>query len=95
MWPITSRGFRSADSEMNRTLYLLLSLLWFVLGLMLVVVPWLGFWESNYFLNRFPSLIPYLLNPYLRGAVSGLGLLDAFLATEAFHRPPSSVAVRN
>lgn len=49
----------------------------FYVGLCLIMVPWVPWiWESNYFLSTFPSLRPLLLSPYLRGAISGLGLLN-------------------
>jgi hypothetical protein len=75
---------------MNRLLRVLLILVWLELGMLLVLVPWSSFWETNYFLNRFPVLIPILLNPYIRGAISGLGILDALLALESFRRRPSA-----
>jgi hypothetical protein len=71
---------------MARFLRVLLVLSWLELGLILVLLPWTAFWDNNYFLDRFPILIPILLNPYLRGAISGLGLMDAVLALEAFRR---------
>jgi hypothetical protein len=80
---------------MSRILRVLWLLLWLELGLMLILLPWSPFWDGNYFLNRFPGLIPILLNPYLRGAISGLGFLDAALAVGAFRRPPSAVATRS
>lgn len=65
---------------MNLALRILWTLICFELGVLLILVPWSGFWERNVFLARYPDLIPYLLNPYTRGAVSGLGLLDIFVA---------------
>ena len=65
---------------------MILLLIWLDLGLSLILLPWSHFWELNYFLNSYPSLIPVLLNPYLRGAISGLGLVDAVLAIEAFRQ---------
>ena len=50
------------------------------LGLFLFVVPWTALWQHNYFLLRWPQLSPWLNNYFLRGAVSGLGLLDAGFA---------------
>jgi len=76
---------------MNRALRIILLLLWLELGLLLVLLPWSDYWELNYFLNRFPSLIPYLLNPYVRGAISGLGLVDAILAAETFRRRAAAI----
>lgn len=75
---------------MNRMVRPVLLFMWLGLGLVLIVSPWLSFWESNFFLNRFPPLIKFLLNPYLRGAISGLGVLDAVLAADAFRRPAGS-----
>jgi hypothetical protein len=71
---------------MNRFLRVFAILVWFDIGLVLVLLPWSMFWESNYFLNSYPGLIPVLLNPYLRGAISGLGFMDALMAIDAFRR---------
>jgi len=51
------------------------------LGVFLVILPWTSLWERNYFLFRFPALAPWLLNHYLRGALSGLGLVDIGLGS--------------
>ncbi len=56
------------------------------LGLFLLVLPWTWLWEYNYFLQRFPVAAPWLLNFFLRGAVSGLGLVDIGLALGAAAR---------
>lgn len=77
---------------MNRVLRVVLLLIWLELGLLLMLLPWSRFWEANYFLNRYPGLIPFLLSPYLRGAVSGLGLIDVGLALEGFRRGSSTIA---
>jgi hypothetical protein len=65
---------------MKSLLRLLISLDVFLLGVMLILVPWLGFWDHNFFLDKFPVLIPVLLHPSMRGAVTGLGALDVLLA---------------
>lgn len=46
------------------------------LGLFLLLAPWTALWQYNYFLIRWPEMTPWLTNYYLRGAVSGLGLVD-------------------
>jgi hypothetical protein len=48
-------------------------------GLLLVLVPWSSFWERNYFLTAFPALQEIVRNNYLRGAVSGLGVVNLLL----------------
>jgi hypothetical protein len=48
-------------------------------GLLLVLVPWSPFWERNYFLTALPALQEIVRNNYLRGAVSGLGVVNLLL----------------
>ncbi len=87
--------FKNTEIKLaHRLLRALLLLLWLELGLLIILLPWTTFWDANYFLNRYPSLIPILLNSYLRGAISGLGVVDAVLAIDAFRRKHPA-AVRN
>ena len=65
---------------MNRILSAVLVVVCCMMGAILFYLPWTGIWEQNYFLNHFPSLMRILLHPSFRGAVSGLGILDIFLA---------------
>ena len=71
----------------------LISLDFFLLGVLLILLPWLGFWEHNYFLDKYPELIPLVLHPSLRGAVTGLGVLDVLLAGSML-RKRANVATR-
>jgi hypothetical protein len=45
-------------------------------GLLLVFLPWSAFWERNYFAGLVPSIDWVLRNYFVRGAVSGLGLVN-------------------
>jgi riboflavin transporter FmnP len=45
-------------------------------GLLLMVLPWSGFWDRNYFGMALPALQPILTNNFVRGAVSGLGVVN-------------------
>ena len=76
---------------MKSLLRLLISLDVFLLGVMLILVPWLGFWDHNFFLDKFPVLIPVLLHPSMRGAVTGLGALDVLLARNMLRGRTDSV----
>jgi hypothetical protein len=56
------------------------ALLWaffcFEIGVLLVLLPWIDLWDHNYFARlaaRWPGV---WMSPYLRGAVSGLGVVD-------------------
>jgi hypothetical protein len=64
---------------MNRLLSVAFILFCFEIGLFLVFVPWSALWENNFLLSYVPALRTILLNNFVRGAVSGLGLIDFFL----------------
>ncbi len=51
-------------------------------GLLLVLVPWSGFWDRNYFAVASPALSEVLLNNYVRGGVSGLGIVNLLIGFE-------------
>jgi hypothetical protein len=63
-----------------------------MMGAVLFYLPWTGIWEQNYFLSHFPSLMRILLHPSFRGAVSGLGILDIFLAIRMIGSSPAASA---
>src|SRR5436309_3765314 len=65
---------------MNRFYRALLVVLAFEMGAMLLYLPWSVYWEQNFFLSHYPSLMRIVLHPSFRGAVSGVGVLDIFLA---------------
>ena len=65
---------------MNKVLRAVVIVLCFELGALLLYLPWSNFWEQNYFLTHFPSLMLFVLHPSVRGLVSGLGVLDIVVA---------------
>lgn len=46
-------------------------------GLVLIVVPWSGFWERNFFAGAVPLLGHAAASPFVRGGVSGIGAITA------------------
>ena len=50
------------------------------LGMFLVIFPWSEFWERSFFFSLAPEWRLYWDNAYLRGAVSGLGILNVYIA---------------
>ena len=78
---------------MNRILRALTVVLLFEMGALLLYLPWSAFWEQNYFLTHFPWLMPILLHPSVRGMVSGIGVLDIFLAFGLFNSRSAAVSV--
>ena len=79
---------------MNRLFRILILLVWLELGLVLLLVPWSDFWEINYFLYQYPGFALFAKNAFLRGAVSGLGVFNIFMALEEFRHRTQSVAPR-
>lgn len=45
-----------------------------------MLIPWSTFWDRNYFVELSPSIQAVLTSSYLRGAVSGLGLVNVWSA---------------
>lgn len=80
---------------------LLLTAFFFEAGLVLVLIPWSIYWERNYFLQLLPMLEPFFTNDFVRGAVSGLGLVNfvagvveiwSFLTTRHVPEPAVSIS---
>lgn len=63
----------------------------FVLGIALLYAPWLHLWTHNHFAAHYGWVASVCRNGYLRGAISGLGVTDIWLALEdirhAFQSP--------
>ena len=47
---------------------------------MLILIPWSAFWDRNYFVESVPALGTLLTNNFVRGAVSGLGVVNLLAA---------------
>ena len=46
-------------------------------GLLLVIAPWTASWDHNYFGMLVPALGNIMINQFVRGGVSGIGLITA------------------
>lgn len=69
-------------------------------GLLLVVLPWSGFWEQNYFADTWPLVRSVATNDFVRGGISGLGVVNliagfADLAWVFTAREGSSLSLRD
>jgi len=51
-----------------------------LMGLFLLIFPWTEFWDDNYFSVLIPSWRPLWDNMYVRGAISGLGLVNLYIS---------------
>jgi hypothetical protein len=77
---------------MSRVLGAVLVVVCCMMGAVLFYLPWTTLWEPNYFLSHFPSLMPIVLHPSFRGAVSGVGFLDIILAVSMIISDGSAAA---
>ncbi|MGH9416732.1 MAG: hypothetical protein ACRD01_08910 [Terriglobales bacterium] len=54
-------------------------------GLLLLALPWTSLWSHSYWALYWPASHPRLwalsMSPYLRGAISGLGLVNIWCGT--------------
>ena len=55
-------------------------------GVFLVLAPWSALWDTNYFLQPYPALRALMLSGYLRGTVTGLGIVNIVLALDEAHQ---------
>lgn len=65
---------------MSRALTILYILFCFEMGVFLFVLPWISLWSHNFFVTQYPWVSSIALNYFVRGAVSGIGLADIWLA---------------
>lgn len=52
----------------------------FALGVFLVVFPWTLSWDLNYFQSITPGIQDLWLQPSFRGALTGLGFVNIYIA---------------
>ena len=55
---------------------LLLTGFFLEVGFALVVLPWSAFWDRNYFAYALPLVGDVITNDFVRGAISGIGLVN-------------------
>ena len=50
------------------------------LGLFLLIFPWTDSWDTNFFAVLVPEWHKWWTNAYVRGAVSGVGVINLYIA---------------
>jgi hypothetical protein len=74
-----------------RLLRICFAIFTFEIGLFLTVFPWVDSWSVNFFSGWFPGLENIWDEPYFRGAITGLGLVNLYIACaevfRLFRRP--------
>jgi hypothetical protein len=64
----------------RRLLQVSLALFTFEIGLFLAIFPWTEYWNTNYFQTIVPGLGDVWDQPAFRGFLTGLGLVNIYLA---------------
>ncbi len=59
---------------------MLLAVFFLEIGALLIVVPWTSFWDQNVFIESSSLLQRMFNNHFVRGAVSGLGVINLGVA---------------
>jgi hypothetical protein len=79
---------------------LVVAAFFFEAGLVLLILPWSGFWDRNLLFEWSQTLFELTRNAYIRGAVSGLGFLNLWIgvievieAWQPEHPPHSSTVL--
>jgi hypothetical protein len=49
------------------------------IGLVLFLLPWTPLWDNNYFFSLTPQWNAFWLSTYLRGAISGVGVVNLWI----------------
>ncbi len=85
--PISPAGAQAAPSRKTVLLSQIVFLLFCLeVGLVLMLLPWTLLWDNNYFFSLQPQYGSVLLSNYLRGAVSGVGLINLWMGVEEIRR---------
>jgi hypothetical protein len=59
------------------TLFVVLRL---YVGALVVLLPWRSVWTTNAWINHWPTIAGFMAQGWVRGIVSGLGLLNIWIA---------------
>ena len=78
---------KPAKSWQSRLLGVCFALFAFEIGLFLIIFPWMDdTWDLNYFNSVMPALQTVWDDPYFRGALTGLGFVNIYIACQAMIR---------
>jgi uncharacterized membrane protein len=68
---------------MEITLFVILRL---YVGALVVLLPWRSIWTTNAWINNWPLVASFIAQGWVRGIVSGLGLLNIWMAFSVLFR---------
>jgi hypothetical protein len=51
-------------------------------GVIVIVLPWTPLWSGNNWIDYFPRVYAFLMHDAVRGVISGLGVLNIYIAID-------------
>jgi len=66
-------------SRASTVTHILFTLFCIEIGVVLMILPWTPFWDNNFFFGLTPQWDNLWLSNYLRGGVSGVGLVNVWI----------------
>jgi len=82
----TSKSPRQTPAWLQRVELFLRVIVRLYVGLLVIVLPWLHFWDENHLFHYLPQIAAIASNGIMRGLISGLGLLNIYIAiSDAVH----------
>jgi hypothetical protein len=75
--PVPSRPVYHWYHKMSAVIFITFCL---EVGLFLLIFPWTDYWPTNYFSTAIPLWSRYWDNMYVRGAISGLGVVNLYIS---------------
>ena len=91
---VSEAAARTGEESGKRWALVLWIVVCFEAGMFLLLVPWSPLWTRNLLLGYYPAWRPFYMSYFVRGAVSGLGILNlafGFREVWDFRRPPKAV----
>jgi hypothetical protein len=84
--PGEGKRYTSAELWLRRFAVLMFVFVCASVGVFLVILPWRPEWTHNHLLLSYPALRQFIASGFVRGMVSGLGMLDIWIGFwEAVH----------
>jgi hypothetical protein len=84
--PEDGRRYTSVELWLRRLAVLMFVFVCASVGVFLVILPWRPEWTHNHLLLSYPGLRQFIASGFVRGVVSGLGMLDIWIGFwEAVH----------
>lgn len=78
--PAAGNGFERPFRWYHKMAAILVAIFCFEVGVFLVIFPWMDYWSGNYFASFSPGWHEVWQSNYFRGALSGLGLVNIYIA---------------